>query len=203
MPPPPPYRHWYFLGLGDEPLLVQPVEAPRDLGWEVLDPMFVVAFLDRWLLEPESRATLYDLHVTLFGGLATSAWGLGEERLSLLPLLLRAFERQDLVVLAARRRNAVLPGQPPAPPSSRPPPLSVKTFIEIVLLDADSRPVAGEAFEITLPDGQVRTGRLDQNGFSRIDGIDPGTCDVRFPGIDGREWGRSLERKLNPPKLGS
>ena len=71
--------------------------------------MFVVAFLDRWLLEPESRITLYAIHAELFGGLATSAWGLGEERQSLLPLLLQAFERQDLVVLTARRMESHRP----------------------------------------------------------------------------------------------
>ncbi len=206
MPPPPPFPYWFFRGLGDEPLMVQPFDAPRDPGWDVLDPMFVVAYLEGWLLDSEARATLYDVHATLFGALATSAWGLGEERQSLRPLLLRSFERQDLVVLAPRRRNAQLPGQPPLQPPSlpqRPPPPALKTFIEIVLLDQDGKPVPGEAFQITLPDGRVQTGTLDRTGFARVDGIDPGVCDVRFPNIDGSEWGRTRPGGLRPPKLGA
>lgn len=186
--------------------MVQPFDAPRDPGWDVLDPMFVVAYLEGWLLDSEARATLYQLHAALFGELATSAWGLGEEHSSLKPLLVRAFERQDLVVLALRRRNAQLPRQaaPLQPPSlpQRPPPPALKTFIEIVLLDEDGRPVPGEAFQITLPDGRVQTGTLDRSGFARVDGIDPGTCDVQFPRIDGREWGKTLGRGFRPPKLG-
>ncbi|MEP7126501.1 MAG: hypothetical protein ABJE95_36555 [Byssovorax sp.] len=206
MPPPPPFPCWFFRGLGDEPLMAQPFDAPRDLGWDVLDPMFVVAYLEGWLLDSEARATLYQIHATLFGALAVSAWGLGEEHLSLRPLLRRAFERQDLVVLAPRRRNAQLPGQaaPIQPPSlpQQPPPPTLKTFIEIVLLDEDDVPVAGEPFQITLPDGRVQTGTLDRAGFARVDGIDPGVCDVQFPRIDGREWGKTLGRGFRPPKLG-
>lgn len=203
MPPPPPFPFWVLRGLGDEPLLVQPADAPRDLGWDVLDPMFVVAYLEGWLLDSEARATLYDMHATLFGALATSAWGLGEEHLSLRPLLRRAFERQDLIVLAPRRRNAQLPGQPaPIQPPLRPQPQAPKTFIEIVLLDADGKPVAGEAFQITLPDGRIQNGNLDRAGFARVDGIDPGVCDVRFPNIDGLEWGRTRPGAFRPPKLG-
>jgi hypothetical protein len=186
--------------------MVQPFDAPRDLGWDVLDPMFVVAYLEGWLLDSEARVTLYQIHAALFGALATSAWGLGEERQSLRPLLLRAFERQDLVVLAPRRRSAVLPRraapiQPPSLPQ-RPPLPPAKTFIEIVLLDSDDKPVAGEAFQLTLPDGRVQNGNLDRAGFARVDGIDPGVCDVRFPNIDGREWGRTRPGGFKPPKLG-
>lgn len=185
--------------------MVQPFDAPRDLGWDVLDPMFVVAYLEGWLLDSEARATLYDVHATLFGALATSGWGLGEEHLSLRPLLRRAFERQDLVVLAPRRRNAVLPGQPQVLPPlvpSLPPPPAVKTFIEIVLLDQDGKPVAGEAFRITMPDGTVQNGNLDRAGFARVDGIDPGVCDVQFPDIDRREWGKVVDLGVVRRNLG-
>ena len=206
MPPPPPFPYWFFRGLGDEPLMVVPFDAPRDLGWDVLDPMFVVSYLEGWLLDSEARATLYDVYAALFGPLPTTAWGLGEEHLSLKPLLRRAFERQDLVVLAPRRMNAVLPGQaaPIQPPTlpQRPPPPVLKTFIEIVLLDQDGNPVAGEVFQLTLPDGRVQNGNLDRAGFARVDGIDPGVCDVRFPNIDGREWGTTRPGGFRPPKLG-
>ncbi len=31
-------------------------------------------------------------------------------------------------------------------------------------------------------------GYLDSNGRARIDGIDPGVCEVSFPDIDANEW---------------
>jgi hypothetical protein len=202
MPPPPPYNVWFFRGLGDEPLMVQTFDAPRDAGWDVLDPMFVVAYLEGWLLDSEARTTLYDMHATLFGALATSAWGLGEEHLSLKPLLRRAFERQDLVALVPRRRSAQLPGQPTVPPPPPPPPpLALKTFIEIVLVNQEGKPVGGEAFQIILPDGSGQRGSLDRAGFARLDGLEPGVCDVSFPNIDGREWGKTLTGRLGRPKF--
>ncbi len=39
----------------------------------------------------------------------------------------------------------------PSKPPSKPP--GPKTFIEIVLLDDNGKPVAGEAYKIVLPDG--------------------------------------------------
>lgn len=62
-----------------------------------------------------------------------------------------------------------------------------KDFIEIELLDEDGQPVAGEPYEITLPDGRVDSGTLDANGYARIDGIDPGKCQVRFPNRDVKD----------------
>ena len=74
------------------------------------------------------------------------------------------------------------PGQPDQPPV-------VKTsWIEIVLVDANDNPVAGENYQVTLPDNSVAEGSLDNNGFVRIDGIDPGSCQVTFPYLDGLSW---------------
>lgn len=62
------------------------------------------------------------------------------------------------------------------------------SWIEIELLDQDDKPVAGERFAVTTPDGRIARGTLDQNGFARIEGIDPGTCQVTFPRLDGEAW---------------
>jgi hypothetical protein len=62
------------------------------------------------------------------------------------------------------------------------------TWIEIELLDAAEHPMAGQRYRLTLPDGSVRDGRLDARGFARVDGFDPGTCQVTFPDLDRREW---------------
>jgi hypothetical protein len=63
-----------------------------------------------------------------------------------------------------------------------------KTWIEIEMFDEEDEPVAGEQYEITLPDGTVRRGSLDGNGFARVDGIDPGNCDIKFPKLDREAW---------------
>lgn len=175
MPPPPPFPCWFFRGLGDEPLMVQPFDAPRDLGWDVLDPMFVVAYLEGWLLDSEARVTLYQIHAALFGALATSAWGLGEERQSLRPLLLRAFERQDLVVLAPRRRSAQLPGQaspqvaPPVLPRGPRPQIHLDlTFFEIQVVDEVGAPIDGIDLTLTV-DGTPRKVTTAGGGKARVD----------------------------------
>ena len=63
-----------------------------------------------------------------------------------------------------------------------------KTWVEVELLDKNNHPVSGLAVEITLPDGSIEKGTLSEKGSFRKDGIDPGTCRVRFPDLDGREW---------------
>jgi type VI secretion system secreted protein VgrG len=61
-------------------------------------------------------------------------------------------------------------------------------WIEIKLVDTEGKPVPGEPYQITLPDGSVSDGTLDQNGFARVDGIDPGSCQVTFPNLDQDSW---------------
>jgi hypothetical protein len=56
-----------------------------------------------------------------------------------------------------------------------------KCWIEIELLDEDDVGVPREPYWIRLPNGEVREGRLDDNGFVRLDRIPCGTCLVRFP----------------------
>ncbi|MGD9341404.1 MAG: hypothetical protein PVG76_10755 [Chromatiales bacterium] len=63
-----------------------------------------------------------------------------------------------------------------------------KSWIEIELIDEEDQPVAGERYQIELPDGSVAKGTLDQDGFARVDGIDPGTCKVTFPELDKEAW---------------
>ena len=64
-----------------------------------------------------------------------------------------------------------------------------KSWIEIELVDEEDNPVPGERYEITLPDGTtVARGTLDENGFARVDGIDPGECQVTYPELDRDTW---------------
>jgi len=64
-----------------------------------------------------------------------------------------------------------------------------KSWIEIELVDEKSKPVPGEKYRVTLPEGTVvAEGALDTKGFARVDGIDPGTCKVTFPNLDKDAW---------------
>jgi hypothetical protein len=64
-----------------------------------------------------------------------------------------------------------------------------KSWIEIELLDEEDKPVPGERYRITLPDGKtVAEGTLDENGFARVEGIDSGQAKIEFPDLDESCW---------------
>jgi len=63
-----------------------------------------------------------------------------------------------------------------------------KSWIEIEMVDEEDKPVPGEKYKVTLPDDTVAKGTLDGNGFARIEGVEPGTCKVTFPKLDGESW---------------
>lgn len=76
-----------------------------------------------------------------------------------------------------------------APVETKPPKPKGKSWIEIELVDEEDQPVPGEPYEITLPDGEsVASGTLDEKGFARVEGIEPGTCKVTFPKLDKEAW---------------
>jgi type VI secretion system secreted protein VgrG len=64
-----------------------------------------------------------------------------------------------------------------------------KSWIEIKLIDEQNNPVPGEPYSVILPDGEtVASGTLDDKGFVRIEGIDPGSCQITFPQRDTEAW---------------
>lgn len=66
-------------------------------------------------------------------------------------------------------------------------------WIEIVLLEHDHRPAAGERYRIETPDGSVREGKLGEEGSALEDHMVAGTCRVTFPDLPRRasEKGRA------------
>lgn len=62
------------------------------------------------------------------------------------------------------------------------------SWIEVEMIDEEDEPVPGMAYRITLPDGTVAEGTLDEKGFARVEGIVPGTCQITFPDLDKEAW---------------
>jgi len=54
-------------------------------------------------------------------------------------------------------------------------------WINIKLVDEKGNAVAGEAYEIVLPEGTLAKGTLDIDGTAKVKGFDAGNCIVRFP----------------------
>jgi len=94
----------------------------------------------------------------------------------LAPLLLR--DRLRVRRPLEEEAEPILPAgmESPIERSPEPPKETVqeKTWIEFELLDEDGAPMAGESYELCLPDGSVRKGKLDTQGLVRVAGIDPG-----------------------------
>jgi hypothetical protein len=63
-----------------------------------------------------------------------------------------------------------------------------EAWVEIQLIDETDQPVEGEPYRITLPDESIREGVTDSEGLARIEGIEPGTCQVTFPDLDRDAW---------------
>jgi len=62
------------------------------------------------------------------------------------------------------------------------------SWIEIELVNEGDEPVPGEKYKITLPDDSVAEGTLDDKGFARVEGIEPGDCKISFPELDRDVW---------------
>jgi type VI secretion system secreted protein VgrG len=76
------------------------------------------------------------------------------------------------------------PHKPPAQEEKE-----VKTsWIEVELIDEEDQPIPGEIYEITLPDGTVASGSLDDKGLARVEGFEPGSCKISFPKLDQDAW---------------
>ena len=58
------------------------------------------------------------------------------------------------------------------------------THIAIKLTDEEGNAVAGEKFEVELPDGSVSKGTVDIDGTAKVEGFEAGQCKVRFPNLE-------------------
>ena len=86
----------------------------------------------------------------------------------------------------------VAPYQPYKPPQTAEEKEKKPSWIEIELKDDAGQVIPGEPYELVLPDGQVvASGTLDETGFARVDGIEPGQATVHFPNQEDDQWQKS------------
>ncbi len=75
--------------------------------------------------------------------------------------------------------------KPHKPPETKEEKEQKKSWIDIKLVDQEGHPIPGREYKVILPDGQTAAeGTLDEKGYARVDGIEPGKCKIVFPGLD-------------------
>jgi uncharacterized Zn-binding protein involved in type VI secretion len=90
---------------------------------------------------------------------------------------------------AEARRLAAAEAHPALPaPATDEPVVLEKTFIELKLIDTAHKPVPFATYIVVTADGAELAGKLDANGFARIDGIARGSCQVTFPDFHRDDW---------------
>ncbi len=62
------------------------------------------------------------------------------------------------------------------------------SWIEVLLVGEDGKPVPGERYRITVPDGRVAEGTLGADGVARVEGFESGQCTITFPDLDKAAW---------------
>jgi uncharacterized Zn-binding protein involved in type VI secretion len=62
------------------------------------------------------------------------------------------------------------------------------SWVEIELVDQQNKPVPNERYRVVAPGRDPIEGFLSQQGVARVDGIDPGSCNISFPDLDARTW---------------
>lgn len=93
---------------------------------------------------------------------------------------------RPIEALVLRNEPAVAPAPEYAPVENE---IVEAHTVEIDLVDDEGNPVPGEPYRITLPDGTIQTGTLDDRGKARIAGIEQaGTCQVCFYKRDAQAW---------------
>lgn len=179
-------RTWNLPGATRDLKIVAGPERRADPGR--VPEVMLSSYLDRWLTA--FPAVVYEIYDQLCG-LRTSAPLSQYERNHLHQVIrariAQAFRSEELIVLEIERKVFT------APPSRRPKPEEEEepeelTYVAIELVDEDGQPVGGERYRLELPDGSVREGRLNSNGYARVSDIDPGQCTLTFPGLDASAW---------------
>lgn len=62
--------------------------------------------------------------------------------------------------------------------SARAPFLEYKDYIEITVKDAEGHVIPNKKYKVILPNGAIKEGRLDNNGYAKVEGVPPGKAKV-------------------------
>ncbi len=184
-------RCWRLPAQGEDWLVVPSVDLARlQPQREPVPDVFVTTALTRWLASSAAH-TLYAMYEALGGSRPVGLSGLERRRYEqrLHQRLADAFTHGELVALP-EARPALMPA-----PWSEPPPhqadevqIEAQTWLAIELRDEEGTPVPNARYQVTLPDGSTREGTLNKNGYARVEGVNPGQCQVTFPDLDGQSW---------------
>ena len=61
--------------------------------------------------------------------------------------------------------------------------IKFKDWIEIKLVDSDGYPMKNVEYELHLPDGETKKGKLDDEGYAKVEDVPPGKYGISFPYI--------------------
>jgi len=79
--------------------------------------------------------------------------------------------------------------KPNKPPETKEEKELKNSWLEFEMVDGDNKPVTGVAYRVILSDGATAAeGTLDEKGFARLEGIEPGSCKITFPDLDQDAW---------------
>lgn len=67
-------------------------------------------------------------------------------------------------------------------------PKQKKAWIEIILVDAEGKPMPGVRYRVTPPGGEAVEGTLNEHGQAGLYQIEPGNCKITFPDLDKEAW---------------
>ena len=65
--------------------------------------------------------------------------------------------------------------------------LNLNDWIEIELKDEKGNPIKNEDYILNLPNGEIKKGKLDPNGYKKIENIPLGKCSIKFPNLSEYE----------------
>ena len=61
-------------------------------------------------------------------------------------------------------------------------------WLEIELIGEDNKPIPNEKYKVILPDGSIKEGNLDRDGWATLESSSFGDCEVTFPELDKTAW---------------
>lgn len=204
------HNTWRIRGVVQDYLIVRASHA-AELTEERIAPVFLEASMDRWLASLYTRRIVHELYELVEGPLGPSSPPHSQHRLheQIKRRLREAFRHGELVAYAngpARLKQSISggtggggsapmpvplladrPEQAPSQEQEKPQEQTERTRVDILLVDEDDTPLAGVRYRLTLPDGSMREGQLDDQGAAREEDIDPGMCVLVFPELDGED----------------